>query len=185
MRPASRPPKLIEVYDDTEYACAKLTELLSKSVKWGAIGRGYPVHGMSARRLSIDRRMTLQSLGGPTGGTPTTAVLETDGAGEGSAETAGAVPVPSVLAGEGSGCVVEATTGGASFEHAGSVSNAGAMSKREAEAVQRSIEVLVTSTSGPWQVFPHGKQTRSSSTDHDSTEIWSFSRRAKYSSLML
>jgi hypothetical protein len=59
------PPRLIDVYDDVEYARVYETARFSTSVRRGAIGRAYPAHGMSARRLSIDNRMTFASFGGP------------------------------------------------------------------------------------------------------------------------
>jgi hypothetical protein len=108
------------VYEDTEYAWVKLTDLDSTSVSRGAMGRGYPFHGMSARMLSIESRTTLQSFGGPEG-LAAVALAEADasGAADATPEAAGALPD---AAGCVSVCAVDGIVGGASFEQATSAS---------------------------------------------------------------
>jgi hypothetical protein len=166
MRPPSRPPRLIEVYEDTEYAWVKLTDLLSRSVMRGAIGRGYPFQGMSARRLSMEIRMTLASFGGPAGaggGVAEAAALAEacgaalDAAADGPAEAAGST------------CGAEATAGGASFEQATSATGTIA---RAARTMQLRTRELVTSTLPDGKFFPR-------SVRYDSTVICSFSRSSK------
>ena len=62
-RPASKPPRLIDVYDDKEYSCVYCTLFAARSVRCGAIARSYPAHGMSARRQSIVIKITSRFFG--------------------------------------------------------------------------------------------------------------------------
>jgi hypothetical protein len=124
---------------------------------------------MSARRLSIERTMTLASFGGPAGAA---------GAAEATGVAAGVAPV-------GAGGVVEdaaATVGvcepgwagGVSLEHAAPRT---ATAAATAETAKRCIEAIVfTSTPTPTQAFRQSQ---------DSTVICSFWRISRYSSLML
>ena len=151
----------------------KLTALLSKSVMRGAMGRGYPFQGMSALRLSIEIRMTLQSFGGPAGGW-----TEAAGAAEGAALAEASAATPEAAAdgaapGAGSTCGAEATAGGASFEQAATEETA-----TTAREMRRRTRELVTSTLPDGKFFPRVSA-------YDSTVIWSFSRSARYSPLML
>jgi len=123
---------------------------------------------MSARRLSIEITMTLQSFGGPAGGW-----AEAAGAADGAAlaDAAGATSagIADDVEGAGSTCGADATAGGASLEQALTVIEATAAMAR---AMQLRTRELVTSTLPDGKCFPRDG-------GYDSTVICSFSRSSK------
>ena len=61
------------------------------------MGRGYPAHGMSARRLSIEMRRTSRSFGGPAGGEGDALAADDETEGDGD-EAEGVIPESCVIA---------------------------------------------------------------------------------------
>src|SRR5580704_14505748 len=131
------------------------------------MGRGYAAHGMSARRLSMERRTTLPSAGGDVGtATPAScarAVADIAGAASGIAPVAEG---PAVVDASGCGCAEAGCAGGESLEHAA-----------EHAAATRATAMKV----GARVMWARAGQHE----DYESTVICNFSRRARYSLLML